>query len=166
MQIKEGWVRSLTPTTHIVLDEIVITNNPYIKNLIINHKLIVDNYNIVVNENEIKLSLKIMRERQKTKDFVNQGLSLDYKMHIDIHQYSTEHCTVEGRKMINENKITIERLNAFRRKEEKELGVKIDIEITDNGFIFMFEKDIRDKPDPVKRGYTVHWWDDDYEDEW
>lgn len=160
VEITTGWISQLTPKTHIVLDEKIKTDNFYIKNIIMQSKLLNDNYNITIKDNLICLELKRMLERQKTLDYVQQGKNLGYYMFGDREEYSKDHCVIKGRKVVKENKISIKLLNHLKELDEKKLDTNISVEINKDGYIFMFQKRMEDGPDPFGGMRRIEWWED------
>ncbi|MBR3208685.1 MAG: hypothetical protein IKF82_00295 [Bacilli bacterium] len=160
VEIKTGWVSQLTPKTHIVIDEEIKTNNFYIRNIIMQSKLINDNYNITIKGNLIYLELKRMLERQKTLDYVQRGRNLDYYIFSNKNEYSKDYCIIKGRKVVKENKISIKLLNHLKELDEKKLDTNISVEINKDGYIFMFQKRMEDGPNPLNCGRTIEWWED------
>lgn len=166
IEIHEGWIRQLTPKQHIVINQDIWTDNPYIKNLLMQNTLINQNYHIKISDNTIKMNLKRILERPITKDFAQKAEKLGYYIYCNKSEYSLESCVIKGRKVVKENKISIKLLNHIKELEQKKLDTDISVEINKNGYIFMFSKKISDdQEDPMYVGRRIEWWEDHFQKE-
>jgi hypothetical protein len=160
VEIITGWINDLSPETHIVLDEEIKTDNFYIKHLIMNNVIVNANYSIKENDDgNLELYLKAMRFRPKCKEFVKKVENKNYITHIGEDEYLTTRCLVNGIKIIDDNEVSIKFVQTLKKKEEKELGIKIDIKILNDGFAFIFKKNINEEPSNGRKWRHSRWYD-------